>query len=140
MHQNWDPFPYPRSPIRDKEDVIRLSDLEALQVGAQQREHGIWSLKRGVTAGGKASLTFAFRIDHIDDQHLWCTPRSGIALTPFLGLEASFGLTQATASAITADHHPTPRYGVLKHCALNLLHQPGPCRVAIGNRPYRFGV
>src|SRR5438034_4098039 len=106
MHQNWDPFPYPRSPIRDKEDVIRLGDLEALQVCAQQREHGIWSLKRGVNEGGKAGLTFAFSIDHIDNQHLRFTPRSGIAPAPLLGLGASFGLTQSKASAITADHHP----------------------------------
>src|SRR5205823_2421151 len=118
MHQNWDPFPYPRRPIRDKEHLVRLSDRKSLQVGAQQRAHGIWSLKRGVNEGGKAGLTFAFRIDHIDDQHLRFTPRSGIAPAPFLGLEASFGLTQAKASAITADHHPTPRHGVLKHCAL----------------------
>src|SRR6266487_3260876 len=79
--------------------------------GAQQGEHRIGSLERGVNHRSKTGITFALGIHHIHDQHLGFTPCPRIAPAPFLGLRASFGLTQPQASAITADHHPTSRHG-----------------------------
>src|SRR5919204_6763237 len=59
VHQEWDTFPDPRRPIGDKEHLVRLGDLESLQVAPQQGEHRIRPLERGVNEGGKARLTFA---------------------------------------------------------------------------------
>ena len=79
LHQEWDPLPYPRRPIGDKEHLVRLGDLESLQVGAQQGKHRIRPLERRVNHGSKAGLTLALGIHHIDDQHLGFTPCPGIA-------------------------------------------------------------
>jgi hypothetical protein len=140
----WPPerhaLPSPRGPIRATEDGIRRGEREALHGGAPPGAPGLWPRERGVKAGGHAGLPLACSMDHRDAQHLRCTPRSGRAPAPCLGLGASCGLTPAPASAIPAAHHPTPRHGVLTHRARTLLPQPGPCRVARGHRPSRVGV
>src|SRR4029453_11068104 len=103
------PFPYPWCSIGDKEDVIRLGDLQSLQVGAEQGEHRIWPLERGVNEGSKAGLLFPLGIHHIHDQHLGFTPGTRVTPPPLLGLRSPSGLSQSQASPIAADHDTPPR-------------------------------
>src|SRR6266446_1666957 len=55
--QQGHPFSYPWCSIGDKKAVIRLGDLQSLQVGAEQGEHRIWPFERGVNERGKARLS-----------------------------------------------------------------------------------
>ena len=67
LDQQGHPFPYPWRTVGEKEDVIRLDDLQVLQVSAEQGEHRIWPLERGVNEGGKAGLLLPLGIHHIHD-------------------------------------------------------------------------
>src|SRR5262245_49292143 len=129
VHQEWNPLPDPRRPIGDKKYLVRLGDLESLQVGTQHGHHRIWHPERRVNYGSKTGFALPLSIYHIDDQHLRLTPCPCIALAPFFGLGAPFGLAQPQASPITANHDTTPRHSVLKHGRVELLLEPRSGRI-----------
>ena len=137
VQQEGAPFPEPWRPLGEKEPVVRLRARAALPGGAPQGEPRLRPGEHGVNARGQARGAFALRIHDRDDQPLGFTPCPCIALASFVGLRASFGLPQPEASAIAAEHDTPPRPGGLTPCRVELLGEPRPGRLAVGDQPDR---
>ena len=140
VSQEWDALPNPRRALGDQEDLVRLGNRESRQVGAQQGKHCVRPLTRRVNHGRTTGCTLARGLYHIDAQPLGFTPCPCLALASFGGLGAPLRLAQPQATTIPADHDPTSRHSVLKHGCVELLLEPRPGRLAVGEQPPRLGI